>query len=65
MNAVDYFSPRGFERGQSSVEYAVVCAALALALGVGMADDESVLWQLLEAFRTAYQKFSYAISLPT
>lgn len=52
-------------RGQASMEYVVVCAALALALGVGMVDSNSVLWQLLEAFRTAYARFSFAISLPT
>lgn len=50
--------------GQSSMEYVLVCAALALALGVGMTDDGSVLKQLLDAFKTAYQHFSYAISLP-
>lgn len=53
------------QRGQSSMEYAVVCAALAFALGIGMIDDNSVLNELLQAFRTAYEKFSYAISLPT
>lgn len=52
------------QRGQSSMEYVVVCAALALALGIGMANDQSVLWQLLEAFKTAYHNFSYSISLP-
>jgi hypothetical protein len=50
--------------GQASMEYLVVCAALALALGVGMADQDSVLWQLVDAFSTAFRKFSYAISLP-
>ncbi|MFS0755451.1 hypothetical protein ABC383_12235 [Noviherbaspirillum sp. 1P10PC] len=49
--------------GQSSVEYAVVCAAIALTLGIGMADPDSVLWQLVDALRTAYQKFTYAVSL--
>ena len=51
--------------GQSSVEYLVVCGALALALGIGMVDDTSVLHELLAAFRTAYERFSYALSLPT
>ncbi|HEX8887220.1 MAG TPA: hypothetical protein VF797_22275 [Noviherbaspirillum sp.] len=49
--------------GQSSMEYAVVCAAIALALGIGMANSDSVLWQLVDALRTAYQKFTYAVSL--
>lgn len=49
--------------GQSAVEYAVVCAAIALTLGIGMADADSVLWQLVDALRTAYRKFTYAISL--
>lgn len=52
-------------RGQSSMEYAVVCAALALALGLGMVDDTSVLRELLRALQTAYQRFSFALSLPT
>lgn len=52
------------QRGQSSMEYVVVCAALAFALGIGMVDEHSVLYELVNAFKTAYQKFSYAISLP-
>lgn len=52
------------QRGQSSVEYVVVCAALAFALGIGMRDGHSVLGQLVTAFKTAYENFSYAISLP-
>ncbi|HJV73498.1 MAG TPA: hypothetical protein VJ654_04700 [Noviherbaspirillum sp.] len=52
------------QRGQSSIEYTIVCAALALALGVGIIDDTSVLHQLIDAFQTAYQRFSYALSLP-
>lgn len=51
-------------QGQSSMEYVVVCAVLAIALGIGMANQGSVLWQLVDAFKTAYHKFSYAISLP-
>ena len=51
------------QRGQSSVEYAVICAAIALALGVGMANQDSVLWQLVDAFRTGYQNFTFAISI--
>lgn len=56
---------RTAQRGQSSMEYLVVCAALALALGIGMVDDKSVLRELIEALKLAYQKISYAISLPT
>ena len=55
----------GRQWGQSSVEYVVVCAALAFALGVGMVDQNSVLWELVEAFKTAYQNISYSMSLPT
>lgn len=53
-----------YARGQSSLEYVVVCAALAFALGIGMSNHDSTLWQLVDAFRTAFHKFSYAISLP-
>lgn len=42
----------------------MVCAALAFALGVGMVDSNSVLRQLLLALQAAYQKFSFALSLP-
>lgn len=58
------FRHRRPQEGQSSVEYAIVCAALAIALGVGMSGESSVLRQLLGAFRSAYQDFSHAISLP-
>lgn len=51
--------------GQTSMEYVVVCAALAFALGIGMWNDTSVLRELLVAFRTAYQKISFSLSLPT
>jgi len=51
------------QHGQSSMEFVIVCAALAIALGVGMSDG-SVLQGLLDAFKTAYQDFSYALSLP-
>lgn len=52
------------QQGQSSIEYVVVCAALAIALGVAMAGDQSVLLQLVEAFKAAYRNISHAISLP-
>ncbi len=49
--------------GQSAVEYAAVCAAIALTLGIGMANPDSVLRQFVDALRGAYQKFTYAISV--
>jgi len=55
---------RKYLRGQASMEYVVVCAALAVALGIAMANQDSALWQLADAFRTAFRKFSYALSLP-
>ncbi|HMN91730.1 MAG TPA: hypothetical protein PKC60_00740 [Hydrogenophaga sp.] len=54
----------GEESGQSSMEYLIVCAALALALGIGMSDNNSVLQQLIEAFRLAYARIAFAYSLP-
>lgn len=50
--------------GQAMIEYVVVCAALALALGVGLTDDDSALWQMIKNFREGYQHFSFALSLP-
>ncbi len=50
--------------GQSSVEYAVICGVFAFVLGIGMLDDNSVLHELLTGLQTAYQKISYAMSLP-
>jgi len=52
-------------QGQSMVEYVVICGVLVFALGIGMADQESVLWQLVNAFQDKYRNFSYALSLPT
>lgn len=40
-----------------------MCAAIALALGIGMADSNSMLWQLVDAFRNGYRHFTYAISI--
>jgi hypothetical protein len=50
--------------GQSTVEYVVLTAAVAMALGIGMVDEGSALRQLLDAFAHAYKKISFAISLP-
>lgn len=63
MNA-KFLSTRS-HRGQAMVEYVVVCAALAFALGIGMIDDTSALRELITAFQTAYRNFSHAISLPS
>jgi hypothetical protein len=52
------------QRGQSSMEYVVVCAAIALTLGIGMSSDDSMLRQLLEAFRTGYERMSFSLSIP-
>lgn len=56
--------PPRMAHGQSSIEYVVICAALAFALGVGMSSDDSVLKQLLEGFRTGYERISFSLSLP-
>ena len=62
---IDRGAGRLGQRGQASVEYVVVCTALAIALGIGMVDNRSVLRELLDAFKLAYQKISFAISLPS
>ncbi len=48
--------------GQSMVEYLLVCAALMLALGIGMGPNSGLL-ELITAFQNAYQNYSYSISL--
>ncbi len=53
-----------YQHGQTSMEFVIVCAALAVALGIGMSGDTSVLKLMLDAFKAAYQDFSHAISLP-
>ena len=58
-------TPPSAQRGQVAAEYAIASVALTLILGVGMVDDNSVLWELIRGFQTAYQRFSYALSLPT
>lgn len=62
---------RARQRGQSAIEYVVVCAALALALFVpipGSGDggaNRSAVQILLDGFEKAYQRFTHSISLPT
>lgn len=53
------------QRGQSTIEYTVVCAALAFALFVDLNGDNSALKSILDNLNNAYQKISYALSLPT
>lgn len=53
------------QRGQAMIEYVVVCSVLAVLLGIGMIDQNSVLWQLIDSFQNAYRNYSFAISLPT
>jgi hypothetical protein len=58
--------------GQSSLEYGVVCAALAFALFVPIQDDpaspdkaRTTVQIVLDGFKSAYQNISHAISLPS
>lgn len=59
------------QRGQSLMEYVIVCAALAIALFVPLpgSDDgagaRSALEILLDGFQKAYQRFTHSISLPS
>jgi hypothetical protein len=52
------------QRGQSTMEYVVLCAVVAFVLGLGMVDDTSPLRQLLNAFQVGYQRISFSIALP-
>lgn len=60
------------QAGQSTMEYVVMCAVLAFVLFVPVKDSQASPDQarttvqiLLNIFQTAYQNFSYAISLPS
>jgi hypothetical protein len=66
--------PASRERGQSMVEYTVVCAAIAACLFVpigGNGDPASpdrartAAEILIDGLRSAYQRISFALSLPT
>ena len=46
------------------VEYVIVSAALAVALGIGMRDEQSVLRAFLDSLRVAYERISFSISQP-
>lgn len=65
---------RARQRGQSAMEYVVICAALTLALfvpipgsgdGAAGTGNRSAVQILLDGFERAYQRFTYSISLPT
>ncbi len=51
--------------GQAMVEYTLLCAMLALALGLGVDVRHSLPWQWLHALHLFFQRFSFALSLPT
>ena len=58
--------------GQSMLDYLFCCAALAFFLFVPIQDDpahpgqsRSTLQLMIDAFHTAYQNMSHAISLPS
>ncbi len=59
------------QSGYSTVEYVVVCAALAFALFVPIADATSgnvpktTVEVVLDLLQKGYRDFSHAISLPT
>ncbi len=50
----------GAESGQSSIEYIIVAFVVAMIL---MAGDPSPIAQLMNALRTFYQDYSWALSL--
>lgn len=57
-------------RGQSSIDYLLACAALAFVLFVPLRDAASpdqprtAFEIVLHQFKLAYERFSYALSLP-
>jgi hypothetical protein len=60
------------QRGQSMTEYVIACGVLAFVLFVPIAGDaaspggaKTTVELMLDGFKRAYQKFSYALSLPT
>ena len=62
---------RGHQHGQSTMEYVVTCAALAVALFLPLpgsddgAGSRNTIQILLDGFEKAYQRFTHSISLPT
>jgi hypothetical protein len=56
--------PQPQQAGQSSMEYVLLCAVVAFALGIGMGSEDSALRQLLQAFALAYQNLTFTLALP-
>ncbi len=50
---------------QASTEFLVICIVLAATLGLGLGPHGGLLGDLLDAMRTAYAHFSFALSIPT
>lgn len=53
---------RGHSRGQATVEYVAVTVALVVALGL-LFGQHGVLDVFIDAMRTAWARFAYALSL--
>lgn len=56
-------APVARQGGGVMVEYVVISVILVVALGLSLGED-SVLRQLLEAFRLGYSKIAFSYSLP-
>ena len=56
-------SGKARQRGQSSMEYTIVCALAVLVLIAG--GSSSPINELVAAIRSAYEGFAYAISYAT
>lgn len=57
--------PPGMQRGQSMVEYAVICTVLVLALFTPIPGQQMTAAQMLaNALRQSYSALSYFLSLP-
>lgn len=55
----------GLQRGQSMVEYAIICAVLTVALFAPLPGDQmSAAQKLADALRQTYWALSYFFSLP-
>lgn len=57
-------TPSFRQSGQAMIEYTFASLVLALLLGISLSENDSVLVTLARAFQTAYQRFTFAISLP-